>query len=123
MERPDLDFLLSEEQTMLRDTVRSFAQEQVAPRHEALDHAAAHPAEVAAGMAELGLFGILAPADAGGVGMGMLAHVLAIEELAAAGGLAGAIACAHGIGLDILAAAGSPLVGALLGGESFASPA
>src|SRR5262245_65412648 len=123
MERSDLDFLLTEEQAMLRDTVRSFAQEQVAPRHEAIDHAGTHPVEAVAGMAELGLFGILAPADAGGVGMGMLAHVVAVEELASAGGLAGAIACAHGIGVDALASAQSPLLGSVLGGDRFAAPA
>jgi alkylation response protein AidB-like acyl-CoA dehydrogenase len=123
MERPDLDFLVSEDQSLLRDTVRSFAQEHVAPRHEALDHAAVHPAELAAGMAELGLFGLLAPADAGGVGMGMLANVLAIEELAAAGGLAGAILAAHGIGVDVLGSAQSPLLAGLLSGASFAAPA
>jgi alkylation response protein AidB-like acyl-CoA dehydrogenase len=123
MERPDLDFLVSEDQALLRDTVRSFGQEQVAPRHEALDHAGVHPADVVAGMADLGLFGILAPAEAGGVGMGMLAHVISIEELAAAGGLAGAILAAHGVGIDILASAGSPFAGSLLGGTSFAAPA
>lgn len=125
MERSGLDFQLSEEQAMLRDTVRSFAAEHVAPHHEKLDHAAAHPAEVASGMAEMGLFGILASSDCGGVGMGMLAHVVAIEELACAGGLAGAILCAHGVALDVLAATpkGQGAIAGLLDGSSFASPA
>jgi alkylation response protein AidB-like acyl-CoA dehydrogenase len=125
MERSGLDVQLSEEQALLRDTVRSFAAEQIAPRHEALDHAGVHPAEIAAGMAELGLFGILAPADLGGVGMGMLAHAVAVEELGSAGGLAGAILCAHGIGLDALASApaGTSAASALLAAGSFAAPA
>jgi alkylation response protein AidB-like acyl-CoA dehydrogenase len=124
MERSGLDFQLTEEQAMLRDTVRSFAVEHVAPRHEALDHAAVFPAEIAAGLAESGLFGILAPADRGGVGMGMVAQVVATEELAASGGLAGAILCAHGVALDVIAqAAPDRLAAPLLDGSSFAAPA
>jgi alkylation response protein AidB-like acyl-CoA dehydrogenase len=124
MERSGLDLQLSEEQAMLRDTVRSFALEHVAPRHEALDHAAVHPAELAAGLADLGLFGILAPADQGGVGMGMLAHVVALEELSAAGGLAGGILCAHGIALDVIAsAAPARLQPQVLDGSAYAAPA
>jgi alkylation response protein AidB-like acyl-CoA dehydrogenase len=125
MERSALDLQLSEEQTMLRDTVRSFAAEHVAPRHEALDHAAVHPGDVAAGMAELGLFGILAPSEIGGVGMGMLAHVVAVEELAAAGGVAGGILCAHGVALDAILSsdAGRDAASGLVSGERFAAPA
>ncbi len=123
MERSDLDFLLTEDQALLAETVRGLAKDQLAPHHEHIDHAGVHPEAAVASMAETGLFGILVPADAGGVGMGMLAHVLAVSELAAGAGVAGAILAAHGIAVDALVASGKAAeqLGDLCGGTAFAS--
>lgn len=125
MQNSELDLALTEEQAMLRQTVRDFAAGNVAPRHEALDHAGKHPEDVVQGIAELGLFGVLAPAEAGGAGMGTLAHALAVEALGEAAGVVGAIVVAQGIVVDALARAGGrdALVGELASGAKLGAPA
>ncbi len=105
MERSELDFALTEEQEMLRQTVRDFAEQRVRPAHEHVDHAAVHPTDLVDGLKELGLFGVLAPVDQGGAGMGFLAHVLCVEALSEAGGVMGGIVAAHGAVVDALALA------------------
>ena len=125
MDRSDSDLLLSEEQAILQKTLRDFVAERVTPAAEALDHDAVHPDALVAGMAELGLFGILVPTDAGGVGMGHLAHGLAVEELACGAGGLGAILAAHGLAADALVGSGiaSPLIADAASGAALLAPA
>ncbi|MGZ5313380.1 MAG: acyl-CoA dehydrogenase family protein, partial [Solirubrobacterales bacterium] len=77
-----MDFGLTDEQRLLRDTVRDFARNEVAPVAEELDRTKSFPYELVAKMGELGLMGIPFPEDYGGGGADSLSYALAVEELA-----------------------------------------
>jgi short-chain 2-methylacyl-CoA dehydrogenase len=77
-----MDFELSDEQRLLRDTVREFARHEVAPIAEELDREKRFPYEIVERMGKLGLMGIPFPQEYGGGGADTLAYALAIEELA-----------------------------------------
>jgi len=72
---------LSPEHELIRDTVRAFAVEKVAPVAEELDREHRFPYELVAEMAELGLMGIPIPEEYGGGGGDTLSYAIAIEEL------------------------------------------
>ena len=76
-----MDFDLSPEHELLRDTVRQFALEQVAPVAEELDREKRFPYELVAALAELGLMGMTIPEEYGGGGTDTLSYAIAIEEL------------------------------------------
>ncbi len=77
-----MDFQLSDEQRLLRDTVRDFARNEVAPVAEELDRTKAFPYEIVAKLGELGLMGIPFPEEYGGGGGDTLSYALCVEELA-----------------------------------------
>src|SRR3954453_14256348 len=77
-----MDFELTTEQRLLRDTVRDFARQEVAPVAEELDREKRFPYEIVEKLGKLGLMGIPFSAEYGGGGADTLAYVLAIEELA-----------------------------------------
>src|SRR5919201_1082041 len=77
-----MDFELTQEQRLLRDTVREFARQEVAPVAEELDRTKRFPYEIVEKMGKLGLMGIPFPQGFGGGGADTLAYALAIEELA-----------------------------------------
>ncbi|MCO5327299.1 MAG: acyl-CoA dehydrogenase family protein [Solirubrobacterales bacterium] len=77
-----MDFELNDEQRLLRDTVRDFARNEVAPRAEEQDRNKAFPYELVEMMGGLGLMGIPFPAEYGGGGADSLSYALAVEELA-----------------------------------------
>ena len=77
-----MDFELTDEQRLLRDTVRDFARQEVAPVAEELDRTKAFPYEIVAKLGELGLMGIPFPEEYGGGGADTLSYALAVEELA-----------------------------------------
>ncbi|HXF98471.1 MAG TPA: acyl-CoA dehydrogenase family protein [Gaiellaceae bacterium] len=77
-----MDLDLTTEQELVRDTVRRFAQERVAPVAAELDRDARFPYELVAELAELGLMGIPVPERYGGAGGDTVSYALAIEELA-----------------------------------------
>ncbi|HEY7256457.1 MAG TPA: acyl-CoA dehydrogenase family protein [Solirubrobacterales bacterium] len=77
-----MDFELSDEQRLLRETVRDFARREVAPVAEELDREKRFPYEIVAKMGALGLMGIPFPQEYGGGGADTLSYVLAVEELA-----------------------------------------
>jgi short-chain 2-methylacyl-CoA dehydrogenase len=77
-----VNFELSDEQRLLRDTVREFARAEVAPVAEELDRTKAFPYEIVAKLGELGLMGIPFPEKYGGGGGDTLSYALAVEELA-----------------------------------------
>lgn len=79
-----MDFALSEEQKMLQQMVRDFAQREIAPAAEALDAESQFPAAHLPKMAELGLMGMMIPVEYGGAGMDTLSYVIALEEVSAA---------------------------------------
>ncbi len=76
-----MDFELSDEQRLLRDTVRDFARQEVAPVAEELDRTKSFPYELVRKMGELGLMGIPFPERYGGGGADTLSYALAVEEL------------------------------------------
>ena len=78
--------ILSEEQILIRDTARAFAQEQVAPHARAWEAAGEIPRPLLAEMGRLGFLGMCVPAEWGGAGADMVSYVLALEEIAAADG-------------------------------------
>lgn len=79
-----MDLTLSEEQKMLQQMARDFAQNELAPHAAEWDQKAEFPTEAIKKMAELGLMGITAPTELGGAGMDALSYVLALEEIAVA---------------------------------------
>ena len=79
-----MDLELTEEQRLLRDTVRDFAAREVAPKASELDKSGRWPREILARMAELGLLGVTIPQEHGGAGMDTLSYAIAMEEISAA---------------------------------------
>ena len=77
-----MDFELTDEQRLLRDTVRDFARNEVAPVAEELDRTKSFPYGIVAKMGDLGLMGIPFPEEYGGGGADTLSYALAVEELA-----------------------------------------
>ena len=77
-------FDLGEDVEALREVVHRWAQERVRPMAAEVDRANTFPTELWAEMGELGLLGITVPEEFGGAGMGYLAHVVAVEEIARA---------------------------------------
>ena len=78
-----MDFALTEEQGILRDMVRSFAEDRLAPIAGDLDREERFPTEVLKEMAELGLMGMYVPEEYGGAEMGAVALALAMMEISA----------------------------------------
>src|SRR5437868_664179 len=78
--------ILSEEHTLIRDTARAFAREQVLPHVRAWEAAGEIPRTLLAEMGRLGFMGMTVPSEWGGAGADMVSYVLALEEIAAADG-------------------------------------
>jgi len=78
--------LLTSEQEMIRDTVRAFAREQLAPNAAQWDRDAIFPREAIARMAAMGLLGVFVPEKWGGAGLDYLSFALIMEEVAAGDG-------------------------------------
>jgi isovaleryl-CoA dehydrogenase len=88
-------FPLGDELDALRDAVRRFADEQIAPRAAQIDIDNVFPQELWPQLGELGLLGITLPAEFGGSEMGYLAHLVALEEISRASGSVGLSYGAH----------------------------
>ncbi|MEH6722411.1 MAG: isovaleryl-CoA dehydrogenase [Qipengyuania sp.] len=93
---PDFDFQLGESAEMIRDSVARFADEQIAPLAEKIDREDYFPrGELWRQMGELGLHGITVSEEDGGLGLGYLEHVIAVEEVSRASASLGLSYGAH----------------------------
>lgn len=79
-----MNFELTEEQRMIQDMSRKFAEKEIKPIAAELDRTHRHPAEICAKMGELGLMGITIPEEYGGAGMDYICYVLAMIEISKA---------------------------------------
>jgi len=95
-----MDFDLSPEHKMIRETVRSFANKEIRPEAPHLDEREEFSLELTQAMGEMGLFGILFPEEYGGQGLDYLSYIIAVEELARIDGSQAATVAA-GVSLGI----------------------
>ena len=95
MTLPGLDFQLGQEVDALRDTVRDFAQAEIAPRAAEIDRSDQFPMDLWRKMGALGLLGITVGDEYGGADMGYLAHMIAMEEISRASASVGLSYGAH----------------------------
>ncbi|QMT39481.1 isovaleryl-CoA dehydrogenase [Neisseria shayeganii] len=92
---PGLDFQLGDDINALREAVRDFAQAEIAPRATEIDHSDQFPMDLWQKFGELGVLGITVPEAYGGVDMGYLAHMVAMEEITRASASVGLSYGAH----------------------------
>jgi butyryl-CoA dehydrogenase len=79
-----MEFDLTEEQKLIRETARDFATREIAPKAAELDKTGRWPDEILKRMAELGLLGMAIPTELGGAGLDVLSYALAMEEVSRA---------------------------------------
>ncbi|OKO87030.1 isovaleryl-CoA dehydrogenase [Bradyrhizobium sp. NAS80.1] len=89
------DFGLDEETRMLRDTVRSFVEAELAPRAHEIEQANDFPADMWRKLGSLGLLGVTVDEAYGGSGLGYLAHIVIMEEISRASAAVGMSYGAH----------------------------
>ncbi|MCP5381095.1 MAG: isovaleryl-CoA dehydrogenase [Kordiimonadaceae bacterium] len=92
---PSLNFGHSEDINMLRDMVRKFSADEIAPRAEAIDRENDFPEDLWQKFGELGLLGMTVPEQYGGSDMGYLAHTIVVEEISRASASVGLSYGAH----------------------------
>jgi alkylation response protein AidB-like acyl-CoA dehydrogenase len=72
---------LSDVQTSILETVREFVDKEIIPHAQHLEHADEYPADIVAGMQDMGLFGLTIPEEYGGLGESLLTYALVVEQL------------------------------------------
>jgi short-chain 2-methylacyl-CoA dehydrogenase len=90
-----MDFDLPDDDRLLQQTVREFAEQEIAPVAEELDREKRFPYDLVAKMGELGWMGIPFPEDVGGAGGSTLQYALAVEELTRVDSSVAITMCAH----------------------------
>ncbi len=90
-----MNFDLSEEQKLIRQTVRDFAEREIKPVAQELDEKGQFSVELTKKMGELGLFGMYLPPKYGGQGLDTLSYIIAVEELARVDSSQAATLAAH----------------------------
>lgn len=90
-----MDYLLTEEQLMLKDMVSKFAKEKIAPVAAENERNHRFPAEIIEEAGELGLMGIAYPTEYGGAGMDYISYSLAVEEISRWCASTGVVISAH----------------------------
>ncbi len=100
--------ILSQEHQMLRDAVRQYAREQLAPNAAAWDRDHAFPQQALQGLAAMGLYGIAIPEEWDGAGMDYTALSLAIEEIAVGDGSTSTVIQVTNLAAGIFSGYGNP---------------
>jgi len=90
-----MEFNLTEEQEMIRKSVREFAEKEIAPRAQEIDKEHRFPAEIIRQMGELGFLGLPIPEEYDGVGADTVSYAIAVEEVSRACGSTGITFAAH----------------------------
>ena len=90
-----MNFDLSQEQELIRQTVRDFAEREIKPLAQELDEKEKFSLELTKKIGELGLFGMYLPEKYGGQGLDTLSYIIAVEELARVDGSQAATLAAH----------------------------
>ncbi|MBO9130109.1 acyl-CoA dehydrogenase [Bacillus sp. 165] len=90
-----MNFLLTEEQEMMRKMVRDFAQNEIAPFVQVMEETGEFPREILRKMGELGLMGVPIPEKYGGAEMDFISYVLAINEISRVSATMGVILAVH----------------------------
>src|SRR5215471_3601807 len=102
-----MDFELSDEQRLLRDTIRSFTDEQIRPVARELEESGEYPEQIVDGLRQLGLFGLLVPEEYGGLAADMVSLAVVFEEISRGWmGIAGIIG-SHSLSCWMIAAYGT----------------
>jgi short/branched chain acyl-CoA dehydrogenase len=95
-----LNYDLTEEQNILRKTVRDFAEQVIKPKAEELDEKAEFSVDITRQMAELGLFGMFVSEEYGGSNVGYISYIIAVEEIARVdGSQAATVAAGNSLGI------------------------
>ena len=98
-----LNYDLTEEQQILRKTIRDFAENEIAPVALELDEKEEFSVDLTKKMAEMGLFGMFVSEDYGGSDMGYIAYIIAVEEIARVdGSQASTVAAGNSLGIGPL---------------------
>ncbi|MCA1939596.1 MAG: isovaleryl-CoA dehydrogenase [Caenispirillum bisanense] len=95
MNFPSLKFDLGEQVEMLRDSVRNFAQAEIAPRAAEIDQKNEFPMDLWRKFGDMGLLGLTVGEEDGGAGMGYIEHIVAMEEISRASASVGLSYGAH----------------------------
>jgi alkylation response protein AidB-like acyl-CoA dehydrogenase len=90
-----MDFKLTEEQQMLKDTLRKFAEEDLKPKAEHYDRTHEFPFEHVKKLGGMGVMGVVYPEKYNGAGMDYLSYAIAVEEVSRGDASAGVIVSAH----------------------------
>lgn len=102
-----MDFRLGPELEAVRQAAREFAQGKIAPLVPAMESTDEFPVDLIPAMGEAGFFGVTIPAEFGGSGLGHLARLLILEEVAAASAAAAMALQVFHLGIDPIVSAGS----------------
>ena len=98
-----MDYSLSTEQEILRESVRSFAENEIKPVAQELDEREEFSYETMQKMAELGLFGVFVSEEYGGQAMDYVSYIIAVEEIARVDGShAATVAAENSLGIGPL---------------------
>ena len=76
-----MDFRFSEREDMLRKSVREFSENEITPNMEAMEETGEFPVALLQPMAQMGITGVISPAEYGGVGLGYVARTIVLEEM------------------------------------------
>jgi len=90
-----MDFLLTHEQEILKESIKNFAQKEIQPLIKDSDEKGKWPEELTIKLAEMGLLGIIIPTEYSGVGYSNVDYVIVLEEISKVDASAGLVIAAH----------------------------